>query len=360
MTWDPINVAGEQPYPVLIGSGASGTLSQFLDGVDRIAVIHPTGRLGGVARAVTADLEQAVSFIEVPEAEAAKTPQMLARCWDALAEAGLTRSDAVIGFGGGTTTDLAGFAAATWLRGVKYIAMPTTLLAVVDAAVGGKTGVNLSAGKNLVGSFYEPFAVICDLDHLATLPQPELVAGMAELLKCGFIDDPVILEEFEADPDAALQVSSALQESLIRRAVAVKARVVSGDLRERTSVGTNVGRECLNYGHSLGHAIERYHNFSWRHGEAISVGMVFAAELALRLGLLGPEVVARHRSVLLRAGLPISHSGPWEPLRDAMNLDKKSRGASLRLVLLNGPSRTVVVTDPDEALLADAYGAVSS
>ncbi|PZQ40507.1 MAG: 3-dehydroquinate synthase, partial [Phenylobacterium zucineum] len=245
MTWEPIDVATEQPYQVVVGRGASKLLPEFLDGVERVAVIHPPA-LASLLPVITAGMDQQVTAIRVPEAEAGKTAEVLGGCWEALAEAGFTRSDAIVGLGGGATTDLAGFVAATWLRGVRYLALPTSLLAMVDAAVGGKTGINLGAGKNLVGAFYEPFTVLCDLDFLQTLPDGELRSGMAEVLKCGFIADPAILAEFEADPADALAAGSERQAGLIRRAVTVKARVVSADLRERTSEAGNVGREALN------------------------------------------------------------------------------------------------------------------
>jgi 3-dehydroquinate synthase len=355
MSWMPIDVATDQPYQVLLGSGVSRLLPEFLDGVERVAVIHPPG-LASLLPAITAGLNQQVTAIRIPEAEAGKSAEVLQGCWEALAGAGFTRSDAVLGLGGGATTDLAGFVAATWLRGVRYIALPTSLLAMVDAAVGGKTGINLSAGKNLVGAFYEPFTVLADLDFLETLPASELRSGMAEVLKCGFIADPAILDEFEADPVAALEPASPLQAQLIRRAVAVKAAVVSADLRERTGEGGDVGREALNYGHTLGHAIERHEHFLLRHGEAVSVGMVFAAELAQRLGLIGADLVARHRRVLELAGLPTRYpDGAWLKLRETMNLDKKSRGSSLRFVLLSALGVPTIVPNPPEGALADAF-----
>jgi len=358
MSWDPINVSAEHPYPVLVCHGNCRLLPEFLDGIDKVAIIHAEN-LTDQARQVAFELSQEVTFIPVPASEAAKTATVLAQCWEALAEAGITRSDAVIGLGGGSTTDLAGFAAATWLRGVRYIGMPTSLLAMVDAAVGGKTGINLPAGKNLVGNFFEPFAVLCDLDFLESLPQSELHGGMAEVLKAGFVSDPRILDEFEADPSEALRAGSDLQARLVRLAVEVKAKVVSSDLRERTSEGSDIGRELLNYGHTLGHAIERYERFTWRHGEAISVGMVFAAELAHRQGMIDDDLLARHRRVLTLAGLPISHDGEWAGLREAMNLDKKTRGANLRFILLTGLAKAQVCVNPDEQLLADAYAALA-
>jgi 3-dehydroquinate synthetase len=227
---------------------------------------------------------------------------------------------------------------------------------MVDAAVGGKTGMNTTEGKNLVGAFHEPFTVLGDLDFLETLPPSELRSGLAEVLKCGFIADPAILDEFEADPLGALEPGNPVQARLIRRAVAVKAAVVSADLRERTSRGSDIGREALNYGHTLGHAIERREHFQWRHGEAVAVGMVFAAELAHRLGLIDTDLVARHRSVLERVGLPTSYrAGAWLELRQAMSLDKKTRGSALRFVLLEGLARPAIHVCPGEGVLADAF-----
>ncbi len=359
MTWDPVDVATQQPYQVVIGAGASRLLPQFLAGVDRVAIIH-SASLAGRAAQVAAGLDACVTFVAVPDGEPAKTPQVLIDCWNTLAAARFTRSDMIVGLGGGSATDLAGFVASSWLRGVRFVSLPTTVLAMVDAAVGGKTGINLEAGKNLVGAFHEPDGVLCDLEFLAGLPVAEVASGMAEVLKCGFIADPEILDEFEADPAAALTIATDLQRRLIRRAVAVKARVVAADLREATSDGDKVGRELLNYGHTLGHAIEKAENFSWRHGEAISVGMVFAAELAQASGLIDEALVARHRGVLALAGLPTTYAGrPWAELRAAMGLDKKARGHSLRFVVLTGLAKARVLAEPDEELLETSYAALA-
>lgn len=359
MTWHPVDVATQQPYQVVIGPGASGLLPQFLAGVDRVAIIH-SASLAGQAGELADGLEACVTLISVPDGEPAKTPAVLADCWAALAAAGFTRSDMIVGFGGGSATDLAGFVAASWLRGVRYVSLPTTVLAMVDAAVGGKTGINLDAGKNLVGAFYEPDGVLCDLDFLASLPAAEVSSGMAEVLKAGFISDPEILAEFEADPAAALTAASDLQSRLVRRAVAVKAKVVADDLREETSSGGSIGRELLNYGHTLAHAIEKVEDFGWRHGEAVSVGMVFAAELAHRSGLIDDDLLARHRTVLALAGLPITYaSRPWADLRSAMSLDKKTRGHSLRFVVLTGLARAQILVEPDEDLLEASYAALA-
>jgi len=359
VTWDPVDVATQQPYQVVIGAGASRLLPEFLEGVARVAIIHSAGVAGRAAELATG-LDAAVTLIAVPDGEPAKTPQVLLDCWNALAAAGFTRSDVIVGLGGGSATDLAGFVAATWLRGVRYVSLPTTVLAMVDAAVGGKTGINLGSGKNLVGGFYEPDGVLCDLDVLASLPAAELASGMAEVLKCGFIADPEILDDFEDDPAGALTAASPVQRRLIRRAVAVKAKVVAADLREKTSDGESVGRELLNYGHTLGHAIEKVEDFGWRHGEAISVGMVFAAELAHRSGLIDDALLARHRSVLALAGLPTTYAGrPWAELRTAMSLDKKARGHSLRFVVLTGLAKARVLAEPAEDLLEASYAALA-
>jgi 3-dehydroquinate synthase len=271
-----------------------------------------------------------------------------------LGQAGFTRSDAVVSVGGGAVTDLAGFVAATWLRGVPVVHVPTTLLAMVDAAVGGKTGINTAEGKNLVGSFHPPTGVLCDLATLETLPRHDLVAGLAEVVKCGFVADPVILDLIEADPQAAQSWDSTLVRELVERSVQVKADVVSQDLRE-----TGL-REVLNYGHTLAHAIEQVERYSWRHGAAVSVGMVYAAELARVAGRLDDAVVDRHRAVLGLLGLPLSYRGDrWPQLLDAMRRDKKTRGDMLRFVVLDGLARPSRLEGPDPALLQAAYAEVS-
>jgi 3-dehydroquinate synthase len=287
----------------------------------------------------------AVLPLEVPDAEAGKTIEVAARCWDALGGARFTRTDVVLGVGGGAVTDLAGFVAACWLRGVAVVHLPTSLLGMVDAAVGGKTGVNTAAGKNLVGAFHPPAAVLCDLSTLDTLPAAHLTAGMAEVVKCGFIADGRILDLAEhGDPTGA-----DLPE-LVERAVRVKAQVVGADLRESGP------REVLNYGHTLGHAIEKLEGYRWRHGDAIAVGLVYAAELGRLAGRLDPDTAGRHRRVLTRLGLPVRYRAEaWPDLLDTMRVDKKARGARLRFVVLDGVGRPSILAGPDEELLAAAY-----
>ena len=358
-----IQVAAERPYEVVVGHGVLSRVTDVLDTPRRVAVLHPAALID-VAVRVAAGLERAgheVVRIDVPDAEAAKTVEVAARCWSVLGNAGFTRSDAVVGVGGGATTDLAGFVAATWLRGVALVTVPTSLLAMVDAAVGGKTGINTAEGKNLVGAFHEPVGVVCDLDVLATLPPVDLRAGLGEVVKCGFIADPRILELVEQQPGAALDPASTVLRELVERSVEVKARVVSADLRESTSSGRQVGRELLNYGHTLGHAVERREHFRWRHGEAVSVGMVFAAELARAAGLLDDAVADRHRAVLTSLGLPTTYApDAFDELLATMGLDKKTRGSTLRFVLLDDVASAQILPGPSEELLRQAYGALTA
>ena len=354
-----IDVITERPYQVVVGTGAMEFLPQYLAETRRIAVIHAPVMRESATR-IGAGLDAEVLLIEVPESELAKTGSTLQHCWDELAAAGFTRSDAVVGLGGGATTDLAGFVAATWLRGVRYIAVPTTVLGMVDAAVGGKTGINLGAGKNLVGSFYEPYTVLCDLLFLTHLPAAELRSGMAEVVKTGFIADPAILTIIEDDPAGALDPRGDVICSLVKRSVAVKAAVVGADLRERTSMGNDLGRELLNYGHTLAHAIEQHENFSWRHGDAVSVGMTFAAELSRRLGHLDEATAARHRQLLDSLGLPTSYPrSAWPALREKMNLDKKTRASGLRFVILEGLAKGAILLAPNEVELEAAFATLS-
>ncbi len=358
---DDIVVEAERPYVVRVAPGCLGEIRNVIgDKATRVAIIHPAV-LSDLARRVGRGLDAAVTYLDVPAGEAAKTPATLAACWDRLAEAGFTRSDAVIGFGGGATTDLAGFVAASFLRGIAYVSVPTTLLAMVDAAVGGKTGINLRSGKNLVGAFYEPVGVLCDLDLLTGLPPAEVSSGMAEIVKAGFIRDARITELVAQDPAEALDVRSVRLAELVRRAIQFKADVVTADLREATTAAdAEVGRESLNYGHTLGHAIEKQEHFRWRHGEAVSVGLVYAAEVAHRLGLLDADALALHREQLASVGLPITYTGAaWDEIRATMAVDKKARGSTLRFVLLDGLRRPVVVEGPDERVLRGAYDAIA-
>ena len=351
-----VRVATASPYDVVIGRGVAGRAAALLDGANRTAVLYPAV-LAGLAARLAAGMPGPV-LIEVPDGEAAKTPAVLADCWSRLAGAGLTRSDMVVGLGGGSVTDLAGFVAASYLRGIGYVNIPTTVLGMADAAVGGKTGINLPEGKNLAGAFWEPRGVFSDLALLDSLPAPEVRSGLAEIVKCGFIADPVILDTVATAPERVQDIHSAEFRDVLTRAVCVKAAVVEADLREQGAAG-GIGRESLNYGHTLGHAIEKLEGFTWAHGDADAVGMVFAAEVARRLGRIGDAEVARHRAILSGLGLPVRYSGAdWADVRATMSLDKKARGSHLRMVLLEAGGAVGIVADPDEAVLARAFEAI--
>ncbi|MFI6802641.1 3-dehydroquinate synthase [Streptosporangium canum] len=357
MTVSRIKVHGDAPYDVVIGTGVLGELPGLLgSGVRTVAVIHPAS-LPEIARPVCGAIEAAgyaVVPLPVPDGERAKTVEVAAQLWSAFGGYGITRSDAVVGVGGGATTDLAGFAAATWLRGVKAVQVPTTLLGMVDAAVGGKTGINTPEGKNLVGSFHPPAGVLCDLATLVSVPRDDYVGGLAEIIKGGFIADPTILALIEDDPAGARLPEGRHTRELIERKIQIKADVVGADLREGGL------REILNYGHTLAHAIERVEEYRMRHGEAVAIGMVYAAELSRLDGRIGADVVDRTRSILTSVGLPVSYRrDAWPELRDHMRLDKKSRGAKLRFVVLDGLAKVSPLEDPPEALLEAAYEEVA-
>ena len=357
MTADPVTVgvAVEPPYPVVIGAGVVNRLGELLSGRHRVAIVHQPV-LAQIAEAVRVDLAGRgvdAHRIEIPDAEEGKDLAVVGYLWEVLGRIGIGRTDALVSLGGGAATDVAGFAAATWLRGVAIVHLPTSLLAMVDAAVGGKTGINTDAGKNLVGAFHQPSAVLVDLDTLNTLPHNELVSGMAEVVKAGFIADPVILDLIEADPQAAMDPAGEVLPELIRRSIAVKAEVVAADEKESEL------REILNYGHTLGHAIERRERYRWRHGAAVSVGLVFAAELARLIGRLDDATAQRHRTILSSVGLPVSYDADALPqLLDFMAGDKKSRAGVLRFVVLDGLAKPGRLTGPDPSLLAAAYAGI--
>ena len=352
-----IPVGGDQPYEVVVGTGVLSALPSLAgERAETVAVIHDE-RLAALAKRACRALEDAgyrVAVTGVPAGEAAKDVTVLAGLWSWLAEAKVTRSDCVVGIGGGAATDLAGFAAATWLRGVPVVLVPTTLLGMVDAAVGGKTAIDIAAGKNLVGAFHPPAGVLADLAVLESLPRADYVAGLAEVIKAGFIADGEILRLVAADPGGAARPEGAHTRELVERAITVKARVVAADLRESGL------RETLNYGHTLGHAIEKLERYAFRHGDAVAIGMVFAAEVARLSGRLTGQDVALHRELLTSVGLPVTYRrDAWPALRATMSLDKKTRGARLRMVVLDGVGNPVIYDSPPEELLTRAYQAVA-
>jgi 3-dehydroquinate synthase len=353
-----IHVAGTPGYDVTVGRGLHADLAAELGPqVQRVLVVHaPTlaARAEGLREALVGAGYQ-VFLAEVPDAEAAKRVEVAAFCWQVMGQTDFTRSDAVVGLGGGATTDLAGFVAATWLRGIDVVQLPTTPLAMVDAAVGGKTGINTAEGKNLVGAFHAPKAVLCDLDLLDGLPQNEILAGFAEIVKAGFIAEPEILDIVEADVEAVTDPTTPQFRRVVELAIAVKARVVGEDFTEQGL------REILNYGHTLGHAIEHAERYQWRHGAAVAIGMMFAAELSRLTRSLTDDEVDRHRRILESLSLPTSYPlGRWKTLYATMQRDKKARGSMLRFIVLDGIGKPTTLNGVEEALLFAAYQEIGS
>lgn len=352
-----ITVDGPETYPVLIGRGlVAGVADQLGADVRKVLIVH-TSTLGARAVALRESLldRYEVLIAEVPDAEAAKRVEVAAFCWQVMGQADFSRTDAVIGFGGGAVTDLAGFVAATWLRGVRLIQVPTSVLGMVDAAVGGKNGINTAEGKNLVGTFYAPAAVICDLDVLDDLPRNEILAGFAEIVKAGFIQVPEILDIIEADVAAVTDPHTPQFRRVVELAIEMKARITGEDFRESGR------REILNYGHTLGHAVEHAERYGWRHGAAVAVGMMFAAEVARLSGRLSDEATDRHRRILESLTLPVSYPvGRWSTLLATMQRDKKTRSGMLRFIVLDDIGKPTVLEGPDTSLLFAAYQEIGS
>jgi len=349
-----IRVSGEPGYDVTIGRGVRHELRRALpEGAKKILIVHQPslGRIVNDLRdELLGDGELEVLLAEIPDAEGAKRIEVISFLWGILGQAEFARTDAIVGFGGGAATDVAGFAAATWLRGIAVVQVPTTVLGMVDAAIGGKTGINTSEGKNLVGSFWAPMAVLCDLELLEPLAPNERTAGFAEVVKAGFITYPEILDIVEADPRRALDPETSEFRRCIELAIQMKADVVGEDFREAGR------RETLNYGHTLGHAIEHAERYQWRHGAAVSIGMMFAAELSRLAGRLSDEAVDRHRRILESLGLPTTYrAGAFNQLLATMQRDKKTRQGQLRFIVLDEIGKPAVMQAPDQSLLFAAY-----
>ena len=354
--------AAIEPYDVVIGEGAMNHLADVLGPKPaKIALIHTQSvqRHSDRARALLRQGGYEVSDIVIPDAEPGKTITVANGIWERLGNEGFTRSDAVVGLGGGAATDLAGFVAATWMRGVRYVNCPTSLLAMVDASTGGKTGINTPQGKNLVGSFYTPAGVLADMNALVTLPNDIFIEGLGEVAKSGFIRDPEILTILERHAaqlrafDGSTFLGSPLEDvvaELIERTVTVKAYHVSSDLKEKGL------REFLNYGHTLAHAIEQLEHFRWRHGNAVAVGMVYAAELAHLTGHIDQDLVDYHRSLLTSLGLPTSwNGGLFDDVLALMHRDKKARGNELRFVVLDSIGHVVHLDNPPADAVEEAF-----
>jgi 3-dehydroquinate synthase len=344
--------ASPADYDVLVGRDILGKLPELIGpDVRKVLVIHPptlAARASALRESLMADYE--VLLAEVPDAEAGKRIEVAAFCWQVLGQSDFTRSDLVIGLGGGAATDLAGFVAATWLRGVRVIHIPTTVLGMVDAALGGKTGINTNEGKNLVGVFHAPSAVLVDINLLDGISRMEILAGFGEVVKYGFIAEPEILDIIERDVETATDANSPEFLRLVELSISIKARVVGADFTDHGM------REILNYGHTLGHAVEYAERYQWRHGAAVAIGMMYAAELARLSGRLSDDAVERHRSILRSLDLPTTYPvGRWNTLLSVMKRDKKSRGDLLRFIVLDDIAKPTVLSGPDQSLLFAAY-----
>jgi 3-dehydroquinate synthase len=343
-----ISVSADREYEVQIDTDWLRAIEPYFAGRGQVAVIVSESmrdRISGVP-----ETDAQVHIFTVPDSEAGKSFATYQKLLDWLGAAGFTRNDLVIAVGGGAVTDLSGFVASSWLRGIDWIAVPTTLAAMVDAAVGGKTGINSEYGKNLIGSFYSPISVIVDLSWLSSLSDRDFAAGLAEVVKCGFIVDAEIIDILKVKNLAEVRSDRALTLELIARSIAVKAKVVSGDFKE------SFDREILNYGHTLGHAIESHSKYVLRHGECVAIGLVFAANLANQIGTLSDQVTELHKQILNNLGLPISYElRYWPELRANMTIDKKSRSGTLRFVSISEIGKTLRIEGPSETDLLAAY-----
>ena len=351
---------GERSYPIFIGSGvltAHELLLPHLDQPRAVLVTNETVAPLYLER-VTTMLERhavRVDSVVLPDGEQYKNWQTLEKIYDTLVDTRAERTTPLIALGGGVIGDMTGFAAATWQRGAPFVQMPTTLLAQVDSSVGGKTAINHPRGKNMIGAFHQPRAVLIDTDTLATLPLRELRAGLAEVIKYGLIRDAAFFEWLEGHMEALLALEPGAVAFAIERSCRNKAEVVAADETERGE------RALLNLGHTFGHAIETGTGYvGWLHGEAVAVGMLMAAEVSLRLGWLDENELARIEGLLIRAGLPVQGPGlPVDEMLHWMAGDKKVSGGRLRLVLLQGIGRAVVTAEVPPSVLRAAIEARS-
>jgi 3-dehydroquinate synthase len=347
-----IAVRAERDYEVTFSTAWKSELAAQLQKCAKVGIVISSEMRNRVD--LKLEIPGEVFIFEIPDSEAGKSTAILGKLWDWLGAAGFTRSDMIVGIGGGATTDIAGFAAATWLRGISWVAVPTSIAGAVDAAIGGKTGANSEYGKNLIGAFHSPNRVIIDLAWFETLSDRDFAAGLAEVIKCGFIKDQRILEICESNDLAGIRKDHLLLQELIERSVQIKADVVSVDFKD------SFEREILNYGHTFGHAVERHSNYSLRHGECVAIGMVFVAELAKLDGKIDEALVLRHVALLEKYNLPITYKGgDWNELLAHMANDKKSRGSVIRFVVLTGVGSTVRLEGPSSQLLKQSYERVS-
>ena len=343
-----ISVTADRDYEVVIDIDWQKAIEPYLTNRGQVAVIVSEAMRDRIVNLPVTDAQ--IHIFTVPDSEAGKSFATYQKVLDWLGAAGFTRNDLIVAVGGGAVTDLSGFVASSWLRGIDWVAVPTTLAAMVDAAVGGKTGINSEYGKNLIGSFYSPISVLVDLSWLSTLSDRDFAAGLAEVIKCGFIVDTEIVELLKDRNLLDVRSDRALTLELITRSIAVKAKVVSGDFKE------SFDREILNYGHTLGHAIELHSKYALRHGECVSIGLVFAANLANESGILADQATDLHKKILSNLGLPTSYeSRHWPELRANMAIDKKSRSGTLRFVAISEIGKTLRIEAPSESDLLAAY-----
>ena len=358
----PVEVPGAG-YDVVVGFDLLddlGPLVATLDGVTsarRAAIVTSPavgGRYAGQVRMALEDMLD-VHEVVVDDGEAAKNLDTLADVYRQFAHFPLNRGDLVIALGGGVIGDLAGFAAATWNRGTPLIQIPTTLLAQVDASVGGKTGVNIAEGKNLVGAFHQPVLVVSDVATLRTLPQRELLAGLGEVVKYGFIADPAVLALLDEAPQRVIDHDAETLIDLVRRSVAVKADIVSADERESGR------RMLLNYGHTVGHAIEALTGYTqFRHGEAVGLGMIVAAHMGERMRVSEPGLTEQTIGLLGRLGLPTGGVRlDGDEVMRMIARDKKTRATTVRMVFCSRPGQAAVVSDPPRRALDDALARIA-
>lgn len=350
---DLVNIdLGDRAYRILIDENIN--LIQHLENVSsksRVAVVITNTTVGGLhlnrVVGLLACVFENVRVIELPDGELYKSWDSLNIIFDSLLHWQCDRKTILFALGGGVIGDLTGFAAATYMRGIPFVQLPTTLLAQVDSSVGGKTAINHPLGKNMIGAFYQPQLVVCDLSTLSTLPDRELRAGLAEVIKYGPIADVAFMEWLEQNLNAVLARETAALAHVVKRSCEIKAWVVGQDEKESGL------RAILNFGHTFGHAIEAGMGYGvWLHGEGVSAGMVMAAELSRRLGLIDPEFVQRLISLIEIAGLPakgpildvVDNAGRYLEL---MRIDKKAEAGEIRFVLIDGPGRAVVRTAPD-------------
>lgn len=347
-----IHVSADREYDVAIDISYHEALSNLAQGRTRVAIIFSQDMKDRIPTFSAGDTE--FFYFPIPDGEAGKSAAVLSQAWNWLGAAGFTRADLVVGIGGGAVTDFAGYLAASWLRGIDWVAVPTTVAGMVDAAVGGKTGINSDYGKNLIGAFHSPIAVLVDPSWLETLSDRDFAAGLAEVVKCGFIRDPQILQLVKDKNLQNIRESKELTLELIERSIAVKAEVVSGDFKE------SFDREVLNYGHTFGHAVELLSHYSLRHGECVAIGMAYIAYLSESLDIIDRKASELHIETLKNLGLPVSYKGSeWPELLAAMKIDKKSRGNSLRFVVISEPGKTQRLENPNESALQSAYERLS-